>query len=133
VWHPFADSIRLHVEGRIDRADAQRQEATARAILRRLSDQPGLVLADEVGMGKTFVGLAVATSVALSDSQRRPVVVMVPPSLREKWPQDFAVFREKCLPADVRGHLRAPPTSVGTAVEFLRLLHEPVDRRNSII
>ncbi len=84
-------------------------------------------------MGKTFVGLAVATSVALSDPQRRPVVVMVPPSLREKWPQDFAVFREKCLPADVRGRLRAPPTSVGTAVEFLRLLHEPADRRNSII
>jgi SNF2 family DNA or RNA helicase len=76
--------INLFVEGRIQEYAANRQEDTAREILRRLGNQPGLVLADEVGMGKTFVALAVATSVALSDSQRRPVVVMVPPSLKEK-------------------------------------------------
>src|SRR5215831_10285500 len=47
--------IRLHVEGRISAEDATRQEATAHEILQRLARQPGLILADEVGMGKTFV------------------------------------------------------------------------------
>ena len=101
-WHPFLSDIHLYVEGRIGEQDAERQENTARAILRRLRDQPGVVLADEVGMGKTFVALAVAASVALSDSRKRPVVVMVPPGLKQKWPQDFAVFRERCLSREAR-------------------------------
>lgn len=130
-WHPFAEEIRLHVPGRIDAADAHRQEQTAREVLRRLADQPGLVLADEVGMGKTFVALAVAASVALSDAQRRPVVVMVPPSLKEKWPRDFSVFMEKCLPVEASRRVRA--ASADSAVAFLKLLDDPEERRNSII
>jgi hypothetical protein len=96
-----------------------------------LADQPGVVLADEVGMGKTFVALAVAASVALSDRQRRPVVVMVPPSLREKWPRDFAVFRGECLPKGVAQRLTAASAERG--VEFLKLLDDPPARRKSII
>lgn len=94
----FNGAINLHVEGRISSEDACRQTNTAVEILRRLRTQPGLILADEVGMGKTFVALAVAVSVALNDHQRRQVVVMVPPSLKEKWPRDLEVFRERCLP-----------------------------------
>ena len=99
LWCPLHESIRL--EGvptgeqnsqRIERVDAERQTATARAILERLHDQPGVVLADEVGMGKTFVALAVATSITLADARRRPAVVMVPSSLSEKWPRDFSYF-----------------------------------------
>jgi len=131
VWHPFADSIRLHVAGRISECDARRQERTARDILRRLADQPGLVLADEVGMGKTFVALAVAASVALSDTRRRPVVVMVPPSLKEKWPRDFAVFTDRCLSTKTPRPLLA--TSAASGVEFLKLLDDPRERRKSII
>ncbi len=130
-WHPFAGAIRLYVPGRISESDAQRQERTAQEVLRRLADQPGLVLADEVGMGKTFVALAVAASVALSDEQRRPVVVMVRPSLKEKWPRDFSVFAEKCLSAEARQRVRA--ASADTAVAFLKLLDDPEERRNSII
>ena len=53
-WHPFESSIRLYgptedeKTKRIEKPDAARQERTAREILRRLSDQPGLILADEV-------------------------------------------------------------------------------------
>jgi superfamily II DNA or RNA helicase len=131
AWHPFANSIRLHVPGRIEERDAQRQERTAQEILRRLAAQPGLVLADEVGMGKTFVALAVAASVTLSDAQRRPVVVMVPPSLKEKWPRDFAVFAEKCL--SVAARQRVCATSADSAIDFLKLLDDPDKRRKSII
>ncbi len=129
--YPFCDRIRLHVEGRIEPEDAHRQEKTAREILRRLVEQPGVILADEVGMGKTFVALAVAVSVALQNRGKRPVVVMVPSSLREKWPADFALFREKCLPSDFAKHVKCGRAE--RAVEFLKLLDDPPSRRKSIV
>jgi hypothetical protein len=130
TWHPFNDGIRLHVIDRISAGDAARQDTTARAILDRFADHPGLVLADEVGMGKTFVALAVAASVALSDWQR-PVVVMVPPSLKEKWPRDFGVFAEECLSCDLRARVRC--ISAETGVQFLKRLGEPREGRASLI
>jgi hypothetical protein len=126
TWHPFNDGIRLHVIDRISAGDAARQDTTARAILDRFADHPGLVLADEVGMGKTFVALAVAASVALSD-WKRPVVVMVPPSLKEKWPRDFGVFAEECLSCDLRARVRC--ISAETGVQFLKRLGEPREGR----
>ena len=69
---------------RVSDRDALRQYRTVAEILRRLENQPGVVLADEVGMGKTFVALGVAMVTALADRGRRPVVVMVPSSLHEK-------------------------------------------------
>lgn len=130
-WHPYNDGIDLHVPGRISPEDAQRQTLTAQAILRRFVDQPGVVLADEVGMGKTFVSLAVAASVALSDADHRPVVVMVPPGLKEKWPRDFAMFVERCLVPPLRDRLKCG--SAETGVEFLKLLDDPRARRKQVI
>lgn len=125
------ESIKLHVEHRISEEDAERQEKAAREILRRLHDQPGIILADEVGMGKTFVALAVAVSVALDDHRRRPVVVMVPSSLYQKWPRDFEVFHEKCLTPETAKRVRCASASSG--VDFLKLLDDPIERRASII
>ena len=130
-WHPFHSGINLYVPGRITQEDADRQNTTAAEILRRLALRPGVILADEVGMGKTFVSLAVAASVALSDKRRRPVVVMVPSGLKEKWPRDFAMFAERCLDADTAKKLRCG--SAETGVEFLKILDDPVERRRQII
>ena len=60
-WTYSADVIRLGGHGgkTIGPADAERQEATAQSILSDLARQPGVILADEVGMGKTYVALAV--------------------------------------------------------------------------
>jgi len=129
--YPFADSINLYVKGRIAEQDAERQTRTAKAILQRLQDQPGLILADEVGMGKTFVSLAVAVSVALNDKARRPVVVMVPSSLKEKWPRDFALFKEKCLPPELAAKLECGVAE--RTVQFLKFLDDPAESRKSII
>jgi superfamily II DNA or RNA helicase len=129
-WHPFNENINLHVADRISVEDAARQKESARAILDRLADQPGVVLADEVGMGKTFVALAVAASVALSD-RKRPVVVMVPPSLKEKWPRDFGVFTEQCVTDELRGRLSF--ASAETGVQFLKLIDNPRETRPSLI
>jgi hypothetical protein len=129
--YPFLKEIQLHVKNRISPEDAARQEDSAREILRRLKDQPGLILADEVGMGKTFVALAVAVSVAVANRHRRPVVVMVPPSLQQKWPRDFKTFVTHCLPAFLRDSLRYG--SANRAEDFLKFLDDPPERRRSIL
>ena len=74
-------------------ADQDRQKRETIEILKRLRLQPGVVLADEVGMGKTFVALAVAYCVGLQ-SKRGPVVVMAPPNLIDKWANDLRTFCE---------------------------------------
>ncbi|HDZ01939.1 MAG TPA: hypothetical protein ENH52_10845, partial [Nitrospirae bacterium] len=129
--YPFADDINLYVQGRVLPEDAERQKRTAKEILRRLKNQPGIILADEVGMGKTFVALAVAVSVVIEDNFRNPVIVMVPPSLREKWPRDFQLFKEKCLPQKIAEKIRS--AAAERAIEFLKLLDDPPDRRNNLI
>ena len=77
------------MKDRVPAADQKRQREEVEAILARLRRQPGVILADEVGMGKTFVALAIAYSVA-TRSPRGPVIVMVPANLIDKWEQDLA-------------------------------------------
>lgn len=130
--YAFDNTINLHVKGRITEADARRQKATASVILQRLEELPGIILADEVGMGKTFVALAVAASVALRDKRRQPVVVMVPPSLKEKWPKDFQLFRERCIASEsAKKYLRYE--TADNAIEFLKKLDDAAYERASII
>ena len=84
-------------------------------------------------MGETFVALAVAVSVAMES--KRPVVIMVPPALKEKWQQDFDVFRQHCW----RGpgiRIRCAPAhglAVRDGTEFLRLLDDLLSRRAHLI
>lgn len=130
VNYKYCEKINLHVENKISLCDAKRQDATAREIISRLSTQPGVILADEVGMGKTFVSLAVAASVALADNEKRPVVVMVPSALKEKWPDDFNVFRESCLSERTTNLTCA---KAERAIDFLRLLDDEDEIRPSII
>lgn len=129
--YPYYNRINLYVEGRIPKEDALRQEQTARAILQRLKQRPGVILADEVGMGKTFVALAVAVSVALENRGKRPVVVMVPSSLKKKWPRDFETFQQKCLPESLRQKIRYGCAE--RAIEFLKLLDDPPQRQKQIL
>lgn len=125
-----ATSIRLKNK-RISDQDAERQERAAKELLRRFVRQPGVILADEVGMGKTFVALAVATSILIDRDDEGPVVVMTPPSLRHKWPKDWNVFRMNCLELGAQERFRAATADSG--VEFLRLLDDPVERRAHVI
>ena len=115
--------------GRIDKSDAARQHATLAEILSRLRNQPGVVLADEVGMGKTFVALGAAYLAATQDRGGNPAVVMIPPALRNKWPLDAELFREKCLPAGTPLRVKVATTGL----EFLRLLDDPRSQRPQII
>lgn len=128
---PFDSSHIALANERISAEDSSRQQRAAVEILERLGNQPGVILADEVGMGKTFVALAVAASIMLERQDADPVVIMCPPSLREKWPRDWEVFRSKCMVESARNTLRA--TAADSGVAFLRLLDDPPDRRSHLI
>jgi len=135
----FAPAIDLHGARRIRPEYAIRQQVTAKAILHRFHQRPGVILADEVGMGKTFVALAVACSVVLRNPKAGPVVVMVPPGLKDKWPTDWSVFRDKCLNPGAQKQIRVPqdrdgnPDSIESGVEFLKLLDDDDDKRCNLI
>ena len=133
------------MNGQVPAPDQERQRREVKEILSRLRGQPGVILADEVGMGKTFVALAVAYSTAIGN-RRGPVVVMVPPNLIDKWEQDLKKFCELYLenrPVPVRcdtGTVKelAAPDAVryGTArhsVHLMRLLDDPPSRRCNLI
>lgn len=97
-WTYAQDVLRLGGHGpyQIAAEDAARQEATAASILESLRGQPGVVLADEVGMGKTYVALAVVASVLMATRGRRPAIVMMPPGLADKWQAEWQQFRAHC-------------------------------------
>ena len=131
TYATYAKSSIQLANDRISLEDADRQERAAAEILSRLHRQPGVVLADEVGMGKTFVAMAVAVSILLERGEDGPVVVMYPPNLREKWPKDWDIFKSKCLANQVGVRLRA--ASANSGIEFLKLLDDPADRRAHVI
>jgi hypothetical protein len=56
-------------------ADVERQEDTVIRALDMLDDRPGIVLADEVGMGKTYEALVIAAAARHSNRPSRIVVV----------------------------------------------------------
>ena len=129
---------------RVLAADQKRQLAEVQEILSRLRRQPGVILADEVGMGKTFVALAVAYSTAVRNP-RGPVVVMVPANLIDKWEQDLATFSElylenrrpvRCDTATRRDLTAPDAVRYGIArhsVDLMRLLDDPPCRRCHLI
>ncbi len=125
------DSLNLHVLGRLSETDALRQECSAKAILKRFECQPGVILGDEVGMGKTFVALAVAAAHVMQDASR-PVVIMVPGGVVKKWGRDSNTFKSECLrSAAERERFRVKLADTG--IEFLKLLDDPCDVRASVI
>jgi superfamily II DNA or RNA helicase len=129
---------------RVPEADQKRQRIEVEEILRRMRNQPGVILADEVGMGKTFVALAIAYSVAACTS-RGPVIVMVPANLVYKWEQDLKTFCELYLkdrhPVQRDNATRKElknPTSVryGIArhsIDLMKLLDDPAGERCHLI
>jgi ERCC4-related helicase len=82
-------------------------------------------------MGKTFVALGVAMVAALADRGRRPVVIMVPSSLHEKWPREFDVFKDLAIRLPHEKKLRAKQAA--SALDFFRLIDNDARERPHII
>lgn len=133
-WPLASDIIELRGLGkaRINPSDAERQTETARVILERLRVQPGVLLADEVGMGKTYVAMAVVASVISSTRRTHcPLVVMVPPGLRQKWQRDWEQFKTHCVRDHALDWVR--DEYAHTPTEFFKLLDDRADRRTHLV
>ncbi len=133
TWAFAQDVLRLggvSVAG-IPEADAVRQTETARSILESLSRQPGIVLSDEVGMGKTYVAMAAIASVLISTRGNPPVVVMVPPGLVTKWQAEWQQFRATCV-VDPGVLARFRDTPVRNPTDFFRAVGDPATRAHLI-
>ena len=111
--------------------DWARQRRTAEDILQRLQSQEGVVLADQVGMGKTYVALAVATSQILRTEELDQVVVFVPARVAEKWVNEWGKFHEALLidaPA-----IRCVKHPIRSGEDFLKALDDPPKTRNHLV
>ena len=107
--------------------DWARQKYTAEEISRRFQDGRRIILlADEVGMGKTYVALAtMAQHIFQTDKNDRKILLVVPTSsvLSAKWKQEILTFNETYLPkADGRKQLR--PLMVRDYWELVQNLHD---------
>jgi hypothetical protein len=147
-FHGIPENLLLGTEFRdkVPHADQARQRRTVDEIIRRFERQPGIILADEVGMGKTFVALAVAYTMAMKPGVS-PVVVMVPSGLVAKWQSDLATFCAlyvaNCTPIAI-GELGSTPRELSKpgafrhavakdGISFLHLLDDPKAIRAHII
>lgn len=113
-------------------ADAwQRQRRTANDILGRLTRQEGVILADQVGMGKTFVALAVAATKILAEPELGQVVVFVPSAVATKWRDEWKKFSATLL-AD-GPPIRCVDEPIRSGEDFLKALDDPPERRRHLI
>lgn len=129
---------------RVPVADQTRQRREVETLLDRLRTQPGVILADEVGMGKTFVALAIAYSVAMR-SLRGPVILMVPANLVDKWEQDLKTFcdlyvanrrpvrREEATPGDLRDPAGVRFGVARHSIDLMKLLDDVPKNRCHLI
>jgi superfamily II DNA or RNA helicase len=133
-WVFAGDIIELGGVGKpqISRDDAQRQIETAKTILADLRTRPGVLLADEVGTGKTYVAMAVVASVIAATRRTHcPVVVMVPPGLRQKWQRDWEQFKTHSVCDHSLDWVR--DAYAHTPTEFFKLLDDRVDQRAHLV
>ena len=81
----------------VDHATAALQTKTCRQVIEMLQTIPGIIIGDDVGMGKTYI--AISAAMCFLDSYPNKKVIIVTPSwlLNAKWYQDIRNFIEKNL------------------------------------
>jgi SNF2 family DNA or RNA helicase len=52
----------------------------------------GVILADVVGLGKTYVGIMIITRYLLENGTDRPVLIIVPPAIKPNWISSIEYF-----------------------------------------
>lgn len=84
--------------------DIVRQEDTVLRALALLDQQPGVALADEVGMGKTYEALGVVAARLHERSDARVVILTPGPDLNTKWVKEIRSFGDRARPM-YRSHI----------------------------
>lgn len=111
----------------------KKQRRAAAETLRRFAHQPGVILADQVGMGKTFTALAVAVSMILADPAQRPVVILVPKAVARKWINDWKRFAKTYLDAETARLIRGPEDPITRPGAFYSALAKPASTRSHLV
>ncbi len=111
--------------------DWTRQLRTANDILNRLETQEGVILADQVGMGKTYVALAVVASYIRSTPKLGRVVIFVPAAVAEKWVREWRKFSQSLLAPD--HGIRCVSQPIRSGEEFLSKLDTPSDEHILVV
>ena len=112
--------------------DIDRQTVTAVELLRRLGRRPVQLLADEVGMGKTYVALAVAAALKPVGRPARVAVLVPNEELRRKWQREVRDFMAACVTNEALS-LRPPTGPDRFDVEDLADLSRGSPRRQLAI
>lgn len=108
------------------RATWSRQRATAREFCRRFANgDDAQLLADDVGMGKTYVALAALAETVLGRQERALLITPSSPVLRAKWEREIRSFSAHYLEKG-SGELR--PLIVRDFWDLLANLHDHSDR-----
>lgn len=88
----------INLGAKITQQDAERQEKTVNRLLSLLETEPGVILADEVGMGKTFIALATALTYITNVNRHKRILILTPSKeLKDKWDKDIDTFRISCI------------------------------------
>ncbi|MEP9411350.1 MAG: DEAD/DEAH box helicase family protein [Candidatus Brocadia sp.] len=91
----------INLGAKISQQDAERQIKTVNRLLSLLETEPGVILADEVGMGKTFVALATALTYIANANRHKRILILTPSKeLKDKWDKDIDTFRIFCINND---------------------------------
>lgn len=136
-----------------DWRDVERQTETARELLNRLFSSADTqrwelqLLADEVGMGKTFVALAVAYSVLEAMDDKEPIcnlegcyqkiLIVTPPNgaLFNKWYREVSEFVRRCVfdGAEPKAHERFQPIRADRLDELVAAIRRRGGRGGRVV
>lgn len=97
-WDSVAGRLRTHAAGPGPLNDGQR--AALRAISDRLPGN-GVLIADEVGMGKTRIATSLARVVTEAGGR---VAVLIPPGLGFQWQREFRAVGQLSVPSVLRSY-----------------------------
>lgn len=129
---PFDRIVKATAERAAVQGDWNRQRTTAHAISARFDDAcDAVLLADEVGMGKTYVALAVMADYLMqSERNDRKVLLITPPShvLKHKWVEEIRSFNGKYVNhVHESGRKDMRPLNVNSYWDLFRNLHDYED------
>ncbi|MFU2049320.1 helicase-related protein [Bordetella hinzii] len=117
-------------------ADWTRQRDTARALLRRFADgYDTQLLGDEVGMGKTYVAMAMMGAMLHGRGSKHRRALLITPSsavLRSKWEQELRGFSDAYLDGGRKKATQLRPLVISDYWQLVANLHhydvDPVER-----
>lgn len=89
----------------VDHTTAALQTKTCRQVIEMLRTIPGIILGDDVGMGKTYIAICAAVCFLASYPNKKVTIITPSWLLNAKWHKDIRNFIEKNLHSD-RANLR---------------------------